>query len=156
MSQNGVLGVLGIYLPGQRQLDKVQQEFLDAIVPQIAVVLERERLYEKQQETQMEVQRERLRADMLRTISHDLRTPLTGIMGLASTMLTNFESVSDDIKKNFLHNIYDDADWLNELVENILNTTRFDEEKIKLNIGRSRGRDRLRGDRPCTKTRPRL
>lgn len=135
MSQNGVLGVLGISLPGLRPLDKVRQEFLVAIIPQIAVVLERERLYEKQQETQMQVQRERLRADMLRTISHDLRTPLTGIMGLASTVLTNFESVSDDIKKNFLHNIYDDADWLNELVENILNTTRFDEGKIKLNIG---------------------
>jgi len=135
ISQNGVLGVLGISLPDLCPLDKAQKEFLEAIVPQIAVVLERERLYEKQQETQMEVQRERLRADMLRTISHDLRTPLTGIMGLASTVLTNFESVSDDIKKNFLHNIYDDADWLNELVENILNTTRFDEGKIKLDIG---------------------
>lgn len=135
ISQNGVLGVIGISLPGLCPLAKVQKEFLEAIVPQIAVVLERERLYEKQQETQMEVQRERLRADMLRTISHDLRTPLTGIMGLTSTMLTNFESVNDNAKKNFLHNIYDDADWLNELVENILNMTRFDEGKIKLNIG---------------------
>lgn len=134
ISKTGVLGVLGISLPGLRPLDKVQMEFLDVIGSQIAVVLERERLYEKQQETQLEVQRERLRSDMLRTISHDLRTPLTGIMGLASTMLANFESVSDEIKKDFLHNIYDDADWLNELVENILDTTRFDEGKIKLNI----------------------
>jgi len=135
ISQNGVLGVIGISLPTSLALTNVQKEFLDAIVPQIAVILERERLYEKQQETQMEVQRERLRADMLRTISHDLRTPLTGIMGLASTMLDNFDSVNDDIKKNFLHSIYDDADWLNELVENILNMTRFEEGKIKLNIG---------------------
>ncbi|MFZ3130680.1 MAG: ATP-binding protein [Desulfosporosinus sp.] len=135
IGKTGVLGVLGISLPGLRPLDKVQKEFLDVIGSQIAVVLERERLYEKQQETQLEVQRERLRSDMLRTISHDLRTPLTGIMGLASTVLTNFESVSDEVKKVALHNIYDDADWLNELVENILNTTRFGEGKIKLNIG---------------------
>jgi len=135
ISQNGILGVIGVSLPGSLALTSVQREFLDAIVPQIAVVLERERLYEKQQETQIEIQRERLRADMLRAISHDLRTPLTGIMGLASTVLDNFDSVSDDIKKNFLHNIYNDANWLNELVENILNMTRFEEEKINLNIG---------------------
>ncbi|MEL7567367.1 MAG: ATP-binding protein [Dehalobacterium sp.] len=135
ISQNGILGVIGISLSGAFAITKVQREFLHAIVPQIAVVLERERLYEKQQETQMEVQRERLRADMLRTISHDLRTPLTGIMGLASTMLDNFDSVGNDIKKNFLHDIYDDADWLNELVENILHMTRLEEGKTKLNIG---------------------
>lgn len=134
ISQNGVLGVIGIFLPGSLALTNVQREFLDAIIPQIAVVLERERLYEKQQETQMEVQRERLRVDMLRAISHDLRTPLAGIMGLASTVLENFDSVSDAVKRNFLHNIYDDADWLNELVENILSTTRFEEGIIKLNI----------------------
>ena len=115
-------------------LTNAQMEFLDTIEPQIAVVLERERLYEKQEETQIQIQRERLRADMLRTISHDLRTPLTGIMGSASTMIDNFETVSDDIKKSFLHNIYDDAGWLNELVENILSMTRFDEGRINLNI----------------------
>jgi len=135
VSQSGVIGVIGVAMKGQGALSGVQMEFLDTISTQIAVVLERETLYRKQEETQIQIQRERLRADMLRTISHDLRTPLTGIMGSASTMMDNYDSVSDDIKKSFLKNIYDDAGWLNELVENVLNMTRFDEGRVKLNIG---------------------
>ncbi|MCL6598315.1 MAG: DUF4118 domain-containing protein [Alicyclobacillus macrosporangiidus] len=134
LSQNGVLGVIGISLPESLTLSNTQRTLIDAIVPQIAVIFERERLYEKQQEIQLEIQGERLRTDMLRSISHDLRTPLTGIMGLASTMMDNFDKVSDEVKKNFLKDIYDDAEWLNELVENILQTTRFEEGNVKLNI----------------------
>lgn len=134
IGQGGALGMIGISLPEAMILTNVQTKFLDTIASQIAAVLERERLYEKQEKTQIQVQRERLRADMLRAISHDLRTPLTGIMGSASTVIDNFETISDDVKKTFLHNIYDDAYWLNEMVENILNMTRFDEGKIKLNI----------------------
>lgn len=134
ISQIGVTAIIGIALLKSEALSIIQMEFLDTIAAQIAVVLEREMLYQKQEETQIQIQRERLRADMLRTISHDLRTPLTGIMGSASTVIDNYESVGDDIKIDFLQNIYDDASWLNDLVENILNMTRFDEGKIKLNI----------------------
>jgi len=134
IGQGGVLGVIGIAPTNSLTLTPLQIKFLDTIAPQIAVVLERERLYEKQEETQIQIQRERLRTDMLRSISHDLRTPLTSIMGSASTIISNFATVSDDIKKEFLHNIYNDASWLNEMVENILNMTRFDEGKIALNL----------------------
>ena len=134
IGQGGVFGVIGIGLTKSLVLTPLQMKFLDTIAPQIAVVLERERLYEKQEETQIQVQRERLRTDMLRAISHDLRTPLTSIMGSASTIIYNFATVSDDIKKEFLHNIYNDASWLNEMVENILNMTRIDEGKIALNL----------------------
>lgn len=134
LSQNGVLGVIGISLPKAINLTHTQRGFIDVIAPQIAVVLERERIYQKQQESKIEIQRERVRADMLRTISHDLRTPLAGIMGLASTALDNYDKVSDEVKKNFLQSIYEDADWLNELVENILQTTRFEEGRVNLVI----------------------
>lgn len=134
LSQNGVLGVIGISLLDHNILTKAQRSFIDVIAPQIAVVLERERIYEKQQKAQMEIQAERMRSDMLRSISHDLRTPLASIMGLASTSLDNYEKVNDEIKKNFLQSIYEDADWLNELVENILQTTRFEEGRVKLNL----------------------
>lgn len=135
LSHHGVLGIVGVALPGKRCLSKAQQVSIELIAPQIAVVLERERIYEKQQQTKIEIQSERLRADMLRSISHDFRTPLAGIMGSASTVLDNYERIEDGIKKNFLQSIYEDADWLNELVENILQTTRFDENKVQLNIG---------------------
>lgn len=134
LSQNGVLGVVGISMSDHTVLTNAQRSFIDVIAPQIAVVLERERIYAKQQKAQMEIQAERLRSDMLRSISHDLRTPLASIMGLASTSLDNYDKVNDEIKKNFLQSIYEDADWLNELVENILQTTRFEEGRVKLNI----------------------
>lgn len=134
ISQNGVLGVIGISLPDRTILTKAQRSFIDVIAPQIAVVLERERIYEKQQKAQMEFQAERMRSDMLRSISHDLRTPLASIMGLASTSLDNYDKVNDEIKKKFLQSIYEDADWLNEFVENILQTTRFEEGRMKLNL----------------------
>lgn len=134
VSQNGVLGIIGVALNNSAFLTNAQMEFLDTISTQIAVVFERELLYQKQEETQIQIQRERMRADMLRTISHDLRTPLTGIMGSASTLSDNFDSVSDDIKKSFLRNIYEEAGWLNDLVQNILNMTRVDEGRINLNI----------------------
>lgn len=134
VSQNGSLGVIGISLNGSDSLANTQRTFIDVVSRQIAVVLERERIYEKQRKTQMEIEKERLRSDMLRSISHDLRTPLAGIMGLASTAYDNYEGLSDDVKKTFLQSIYEDADWLNELVENILHATRFDEGRVKLNI----------------------
>ncbi|HEX3078699.1 MAG TPA: ATP-binding protein [Lachnospiraceae bacterium] len=134
LSQSGVLGVIGVSVKGQDILTSAQISFLEVVAPQIAVVLERERFFHKQQQTKMEMQSERLRSDMLRTISHDLRTPLASIMGLTSTALSNYNTMSDDIKKDFMQSIYEDADWLNELVENILQTTRFEEKRIKLNM----------------------
>lgn len=132
--QAGILGVLGISMKKGVEISGFQSSFLDVIIPQIEVVLQRERNYEKQQKVQMEVQSERLRADMLRAISHDFRTPLTGVMGLASTALDNYEKMTDDDRKNYLQSIYEDANWLNEIVENILQATRFEEGSIKLNI----------------------
>lgn len=135
ISQNGVLGVIGISLPGDYNLSKPQCSFVEVLIPQIAVVLERQKVAENQKKVQLDMQKERLRVDMLRSISHDFRTPLAGIMGLASTAVDNYGKMNDDVRKNFLQSIYEDADWLNELVENILQKTRFDEGKVKLSIG---------------------
>lgn len=134
LSQNGVLGVIGISLPDGLELSYSQATFIEVIIPQIAVVMERLRISEQQHRVRTEMQKERLRADILRSVSHDFRTPLAGIMGLASTALDNFDKISPEVCKNFLQSIYEDADWLNELVENLLQTTRFEEGKIKLNI----------------------
>ncbi len=134
VSQSGVLGIVGIALPDSSDLTQTQNRFIDVIIPQIAVVLDRQNLAKKEQTVQMEMQKERLRADMLRSISHDFRTPLAGIMGLASTARDNYDKLNDDVRKNFLQSIYEDADWLNELVENILQTTRLEAGKVKLNL----------------------
>lgn len=144
-SHSGVLGVIGIAPDAAAAITGAQLEFLETISAQVAIVLERELLYQKQEETQVQIQHERLRADMLRAISHDLRTPLTGIMGSASTLLDNFESISDAVKKDFLKNICDETGWLSDLVENILNMTRFDEGRVVLKIEQEAAEELIAG-----------
>lgn len=130
--QSGALGVIGIAFDNDYQLTESQKVFLDTIGGQVALVLERERLYEKQQQVKTEMERERLRGDLLRAVSHDLRTPLTGILGSVSTVIENYEVLPEDVKKDFLRGIYEDAAWLGSLVENILSMTRFDEGRVAL------------------------
>ena len=132
LGSSGTLGVIGIAFPNGYQLSDSQKMFLDTISAQIALALERERLYEKQQQTKMEMERERLRGDLLRSVSHDLRTPLTSIMGSVSTMLENYEALDDGVRKDFLNNVYIEAQWLSSLVENILSLTRLESSKLKL------------------------
>ena len=130
--QTGVLGIIGIAFDDNYHLTDSQRVFLDTIGAQIALVLERERLYEKQQEVKMESAREHLRGDLLRAVSHDLRTPLAGILGSASAILENYDALPDNVRKDFLQSIYNDTEWLNNLVENILSMTRFDEGRVNL------------------------
>jgi len=129
-----ILGVIGISMKEGTEISYSQMRLLDVIIPQIEVVLQREKNYEKQQKTNTEIQKERLRADMLRSISHDFRTPLTVMMGLAGTAVDNYEKMSDEDRKGYFLNIQDEATWLNEISENILQATRFEEGGVKLNL----------------------
>ena len=81
---------------------------------------------------QAEAQRQRYRANLLRSISHDLRTPLSGILG-ASEMLMDMSGGPEDPRYAVAYGIYQDADWLHQLVENILGLTKAQEGKLGLN-----------------------
>lgn len=70
-------------------------------------------------------EKEKMKANLLRSVSHDLRTPLTSIIGSASAILENYDVFSDDVKKDLLEHVRDDAQWLVRLVENILSITRI-------------------------------
>lgn len=75
-----------------------------------------------------------LRANLLRTISHDLRTPLTSISGNANNLMYNYDKLDDEARKQIFTDIYDDSEWLISLVENILSVTRFEDGSVILNI----------------------
>ena len=130
--QSGVLGVIGIALPSGSQIPEGHRMFPETIGAQIALVIEREQIYGKQQRAQLEIERERLKGDLLRSVSHDLRTPLAGILGSASTVIENYSQLTDEVRKDFLQGICSDAEWLNHLVDNILSMTRFSEGKVVL------------------------
>ncbi len=84
-------------------------------------------------EQEAEGERERLRANLLRAISHDLRTPLTTIYGSSSAILENYEEFSDDNIKKMLAGIKEDSLWLNRMVENLLSITKIENGNLELN-----------------------
>jgi len=130
--QNRILGVIGIACLDKNTLIDNEKKFLQSVSTQIALAIEREDLYEKKRQINLETERERLRGNILRSISHDLRTPLTGILGSVSTITDNYDILDNDTKKELLEIIYEDTSWLIHSVENILSMTRIDEGRLEI------------------------
>ena len=84
----------------------------------------------KQEQLRMETEREKMRANLLRAVSHDLRTPLTSIYGACSTVTENYDSLGREQALKLLREACEDAQWLNRMVENLLSVTRFDGEQV--------------------------
>ena len=87
----------------------------------------------RQEKLRMETDRETMRANLLRAISHDLRTPLTSIIGSTSAILENDDVLTPDQKTSLLRNVRDEAQWLIRMVENLLSITRISGEDARLN-----------------------
>lgn len=73
----------------------------------------------------MEAEKEKLRANLLRAVSHDLRTPLTSMIGASSSYLDNENMLPAEEKRELVAQIYEDANWLLHMVENLLSVTRI-------------------------------
>ena len=82
--------------------------------------------------TKAESERERMRANLLRAVSHDLRTPLTTIYGSSTTLLENSEAMTEEQKTKIINGIKEDSDWLVRMVENLLSITRIDSGQVKI------------------------
>jgi len=86
----------------------------------------------KWQTLKSEGEKERMRANLLRAVSHDLRTPLTTIYGASSSIIDNYEKLNDTQKKQMAKSIKEDSEWLIRMVENLLSVTRIDTGNVKL------------------------
>ena len=84
----------------------------------------------KQEQLRMESEAEKMRANLLRAVSHDLRTPLTSIYGACSTVIDNYDSLGREQKIKLLSEACADAQWLNRMVENLLSVTRIDADGV--------------------------
>ena len=128
-----VYGVVGIYI-GVEPLDSFEKSILLSILGECALSLENEKNAREKEEAAILAKNEQLRANLLRAISHDLRTPLTSISGNASNLLSNGNSFDEATKKQLYTDIYDDSMWLINLVENLLSVTRIEEGRLNLHI----------------------
>jgi len=97
-----------------------------AMLDEIALSLEKYNLHMFNERIAREAEAERLRTNLLRSISHDLRTPLTSISGNADILLSNETQIEPEQRRQLYQNIYNDAEWLINLVENLLFVTRID------------------------------
>lgn len=126
VSQGIVLGVIGISC-AKGKFNPNNRLFLRMMTSQVAMALERQYLSDKQRRILIESEKEKMRSNLLRAISHDLRTPLTCILGASSTILENGECLDKGTHDKLISNIKDDSQWLIRMVENILSVTRINE-----------------------------
>ena len=127
-----VYGVIGIEAK-DKILDSSSQSILLSILGECALALENEKNQRDKEEAAILAESEQLRANLLRSISHDLRTPLTTIAGNASSLLSNGKSFDEQTRYQIYQDIYNDSVWLNNLVENLLYATRIEEGRMVLN-----------------------
>ena len=129
--REGVLGMLELSTDGGFGISEEQRTLLNTMLENIGIALDRVYSSEERYRNQKLMEQEKYRANLLRGISHDLRTPLMGIMGTAE--MIEEMSQEGDPKKKLAQDIYQDADWLHSLVENILGLTRLNDSNALLN-----------------------
>lgn len=130
-----VMGVIGIPARYYPPLDSFEKNMMIALLNECGLTLERRRLREEKQAVEMETQRERLRSNLLRAISHDLRTPLTSISGNAMILMEKSILLNETERQEMYNAIYDDSMWLVNLTENLLSITRIENGTMQLQIG---------------------
>ncbi len=127
-----VYGAVGVRV-GDKKLDSLEKSIIHSIVGECALAIDNVKAREEKERVSVKARQERLRANMLRSISHDLRTPLTSIAGNADCLLNSYDKLDDDTRRQLFKDIYDDSMWLYGLVENLLSVTRLNNE-VKLNL----------------------
>ncbi len=114
--------------------ESYESSILHSILGEGTLAMKSRRNARQKEEAAILAENEQLRANLLRSISHDLRTPLTSISGNAENLLTNSDAMEETDKKIVLNDIYEDSIWLIRLVENLLAITKIGEGQTQLNM----------------------
>ncbi|WP_313893457.1 sensor histidine kinase KdpD [Psychrobacillus sp.] len=134
ISGGDVKGVIGIALAKEAPLPAFERHILHAIMNDFSFALDKWYLQKLNEEVAREAELEQMRANLLRAISHDLRTPLTSISGNAEILLTNGEKINDGQKTQLYQDIYSNSKWLVQMVENLLAVSKLDDGKLAIEI----------------------
>ena len=129
--RESILGVIRIPNSKAKSMNDVQMRLLRSMIESTALAMDRFRSAEQRIKSREEIGKERYRTNLLRAISHDIRTPLSGMIGTTEMLLDMTER--DDPRYELVQGIQNDADWLHSLVENILNLTRLQDHEVLIN-----------------------
>lgn len=132
-NQDEVNGVVGI-LEGDQPFTQDERREVLSVLGEASLALERNQAQAERTKADERAHEERTRARMLRSISHDLRTPLTTIAGNAEVMLDGEDSLDPSTRTKLVQDIYDDALWLSGMVEKLLAVTRIQEGSVQLDL----------------------
>lgn len=130
----GVMGIVGIPIAGYSIPDAFEKNLMIAILSECGLSQERIRLQEERNKAALQTQKERLQANLLRAVSHDLRTPLTNISGSADMLMQEESALDPAIRKKLYTAIYDDTNWLINMTENLLVATHLETDKESFKI----------------------
>jgi len=131
-ASNTVYGAIGIQ--STKTVDAFENSILLSILGECALALESERNAREKEASAILAEQEKLRANLLRTISHDLRTPLTSISGNADNLLANDEVFNIETRRQIYTDIREDSEWLISLVENLLSVSRMGDGKSDIRM----------------------
>lgn len=126
--------IIGIGEQGDGYYDAFERNLVMALLSECGSALEKQRLLDQENALILAAQQEKLRSNLLRAISHDLRTPLTSISGNADMLLSKKIFLDEKQHTELYTSIYDDSVWLIDLVENLLSITRMDDGVLNINM----------------------
>lgn len=126
-------GAIGIFA-GEKPIDSFNESIVVSVIGECAIAIDGIINAKERECAAVLAKNEQLRANLLRSISHDLRTPLTSISGNASNLISNGNDIDDATKKQIYEDIYGDSLWLINLVENLLAVTRLEEGRMNINL----------------------
>jgi len=125
---NNQYGIICIPIVSSQESQE-REKLVPAIIMQIQSAMDREKFSEEKKIVKIEMEHEKFRGNLLRAISHDLRTPLAGISGTAEVLMSNLEKEDD---RNLAEGIFEETNWLTQMVENILSLTKIEEGRLVL------------------------
>ncbi len=133
LGADNLVGVLGVQ-PRQpdSKLSNSQMKLLETFAGQVAMAIERCNLAVQAEHVRLQMETERMRNTLLSAVSHDLRTPLTGITGAASLLIDGNDQLGSAARQDLAESILDESDRLNRLVGNLLDMTRLEAGAISL------------------------
>ena len=128
---HGIAGVVGIR-PNEIKLSAEAQRMMEALMDQVSIALERTVLADEAADARASAEGERLRSALLSSISHDLRTPLSSIVGSVTTLRSLDRKMTKPVRDDLLANIEEEASRLSRFVANLLDMTKIEGGAVKL------------------------
>lgn len=128
----GVMGIVGVPIAGYVVPDAFEKNLMVALLGECGLSQERIRLEEERNQIALQTQRESLQANLLRAVSHDLRTPLTNINGSVGILMGKDQTLKPEVREQLYTAIDDDANWLINMTENLLAATQLETDRTKL------------------------